>query len=167
MTRPRPESGCPTTASGGRLSYAIFRLARAHRGLAGVYLRELGLHPGQELLLMELLDDDGRTQSELLASVGLDHSTVSKSLCRMQEAGLLTRVADERDRRVWRVWLTERGRAMREPLRAMWSRLEQVAGADLDPETTESFIEVAERIERAIASRGDRPAAPRSDKTKR
>lgn len=116
---------------------------------------------------MELLENDGQTQSELLASVGLDHSTVSKSLCRMQEAGLVTRVADERDRRVWRVWLTERGRAMREPLRAMWSRLEQVTAGDLDPKTTKSFIEVAGRIEHAITSRDRDPGPPRPDEKRR
>jgi len=48
-------------------------------------------------------------QSELLAAVGLDHSTVSKSLRRMQEAGLLTREPAEHDRRVMRVSLTDKG----------------------------------------------------------
>jgi DNA-binding MarR family transcriptional regulator len=43
----------------------------------------------------------------LLAAVGLDRSTVSKSLRRMQEAGLLTREPSEQDRRVLRVLLTE------------------------------------------------------------
>lgn len=73
------------------MSYAIFQLARAHRARAAVMLRGMDLHPGQELLLMQLLDRDGQTQSELLESVGLDHSTVSKSLRRMQDAGLLVR----------------------------------------------------------------------------
>ena len=62
----------PSCAQGGKLSYAIFTLARAHRSYAAELLRELGLHPGQELLLMQLLDRDGQTQSELLDSVGLD-----------------------------------------------------------------------------------------------
>jgi DNA-binding MarR family transcriptional regulator len=83
-------------------------------------LREMDLHPGQELLLMQLLDRDGQTQSELLESVGLDHSTVSKSLRRMQDAGLLVREPAEHDRRVMVVHLTDKGRAMREPLAAMW-----------------------------------------------
>src|SRR5258708_19633367 len=87
----------PSCAKGGKLSYAIFTLARAHRGFAAELLRDLGLHPGQELLLMQLLDRDGQTQSDLLDSVGLDHSTVSKSLARMQKAGLLIPVPDDDD----------------------------------------------------------------------
>ena len=112
------------------MSYAIFQLARAHRGHAAAMLREMDLHPGQELLLMHLLDRDGQTQSELLDSVGLDHSTVSKSLRRMQDAGLLVREPAEHDRRVMVVHLTDKGRAMREPLAAMWRALEETHDAE-------------------------------------
>ncbi|GGY00802.1 hypothetical protein GCM10010358_63390 [Streptomyces minutiscleroticus] len=90
----------PNTARDGRLCYALFQLARAHRGHAAAVLRALDLHPGQELLLMQLFDRDGQTQSELLERVGLDHSTVPKSLRRMQEAGLVTREPAPHDRRV-------------------------------------------------------------------
>ncbi len=137
----------------GRLSYEIFQLARAHRAHAARQLRELGLHPGQELLLMRLLGRDGQTQSELLAAVGLDHSTLSKSLRRMQEAGLLTREPDRHDRRVMRVSLTDKGRAMREPLEGLWSTLERVSVGDLDAETVERFIATSEAIRRAVAER--------------
>lgn len=144
---------------GGRLGYAIFQLARAHRGYAARLLRDLGLHPGQELLLMRLLDRDGQTQSELLAAVGLDHSTVSKSLRRMQEAGLLTREPAEHDRRAMRVWLTDRGRAMRGDLEDMWSTLERASVGGLDADTVEQFIATSEEIRRSIVEHGARPPA--------
>ncbi|WP_231500022.1 MarR family winged helix-turn-helix transcriptional regulator [Saccharothrix sp. NRRL B-16314] len=143
----------PSTADAGRLSYAIFALARAHRGFAAALLRDLGLHPGQELLLMRLFDRDGQTQSELLDHVGLDHSTVSKSLRRMQEAGLLTREPSERDRRVLHVWLTDKGRAMREPLTALWSTLERASVRNLAPGEADTFIRLAGVVEDAIAHR--------------
>ncbi len=143
----------PSTAGPGRPSYAIFTLARAHRAFAAGMLRDLGLHPGQELLLMQLFDRDGQTQSELLESVGLNHSTVSKSLRRMQEAGLLTREPAEHDRRVQLVRLTDKGRAMREPIEAMWSALERVSVQHLDADAVESFIAQARLIEKAIVQR--------------
>lgn len=150
--------GCPGAVQDrGGLSYAIFQLARSHRAYAARLLRGLGLHPGQELLLMRLLDRDGQTQAELLCAVGLDHSTVSKSLRRMQEAGLLTREPAEHDRRVMRVWLTDRGRAMREPLVEMWSALEQAAMGDLDADTIEQFVATSETIRRSIVERGSTP----------
>src|SRR4028119_2007801 len=141
----------------GRLSYEIFQLARAHRAHAARLVRELGLHPGQELLLMRLLGRDGRTQSGLRAAGGLDPSRPSKSPRGVAEAGLLTREPDRHDRRVMRVSLTDKGRAMREPLAGMWSALEWASVGDLDAETVERFIATSEAIRRA-GGEGGRPA---------
>ena len=143
----------PSTARGGPVSYSIFLLARAHRAYAAALLRRLGLHPGQELLLMQLLDRDDQLQSELLASGGRDHSTVSKSLRRMQDAGLLIRTPSDHDRRALVVSLTEQGRAMRGPLEQMWSALEAVSVPDIDPDTAEHFIRIAAVIRRSVAGR--------------
>jgi DNA-binding MarR family transcriptional regulator len=148
-----PPDRRPSAAGGGRLSFAVFTLARAHRAHAAGMLRDLGLHPGQELLLMRLFDRDGQTQSELLDAVGLDHSTVSKSLRRMQEAGWLTREPAEHDRRVQLVRLTDRGRALREPIEAMWSALEKISVQGLSADEIESFIALAQVIEKSIADR--------------
>src|SRR4051812_38528168 len=150
---PAPTPRPPTTASEGQMSYAIFQLARAHKARAAAMLREMDLHPGQELLLMHLLDRDGQTQSELLDAVGLDHSTVSKSLRRMQDAGLLLREPAEHDRRVMVVHLTDKGRAMREPLAAMWRALEETSARNLSEQQAESFVETAYAITEAISSR--------------
>jgi MarR family transcriptional regulator, organic hydroperoxide resistance regulator len=150
---PTPEPRIPTTAGAGPMSYAIFQLARAHRAYAAAMLREMDLHPGQELLLMHLLDRDGQTQSELLDSVGLDHSTVSKSLRRMQDAGLLIREPAAHDRRVMVVHLTDKGRAMREPLAALWRALEETSARNLSEQQAESFVETAYAITEAISSR--------------
>ncbi|MFB7501671.1 MarR family winged helix-turn-helix transcriptional regulator [Streptomyces sp. NPDC056161] len=148
-----PVPTSPGTVSEGRLSFAVFQLARAHRGRAAAMLRQMQLHPGQELLLMQLFDRDGQTQSELLESVGLDHSTVSKSLRRMQEAGLVTREPAEHDRRVMVVHLTDKGRTMKKPIAAMWQTLEQDSVRDLTAAEIETFINVAYKIERAVKDR--------------
>ncbi|MEU2557146.1 MarR family winged helix-turn-helix transcriptional regulator [Streptomyces sp. NPDC013313] len=155
VTRP------PSTARDGSLSYAVFQLARAHRGHAAAMLRAMNLHPGQELLLMQLFDRDGQTQSELLDSVGLDHSTVSKSLRRMQEAGHLTREPAEHDRRVMVVRLTDAGRAMREPIADMWRALERLSVRNLTADQVKAFTETAYTIEQSIKE-GDGQAPPKA-----
>jgi MarR family transcriptional regulator, organic hydroperoxide resistance regulator len=158
---PAPTPRVPTTASEGQMSYAIFQLARAHRARAAAMLREMDLHPGQELLLMQLFDRDGQTQSELLESVGLDHSTVSKSVSRMQDAGLLVREPAAHDRRVMVVHLTDKGRAMREPIAALWQTLEETSARNLSEQQAESFVDTAYAIVEAINSR----ALPQEEST--
>jgi MarR family transcriptional regulator, organic hydroperoxide resistance regulator len=154
-------SELPNTAGAGPLSYAIFQLARAHRTHAAGMLRAMNLHPGQELLLMQLFDRDGQTQSELLESVGLDHSTVSKSLSRMQDAGLLVREPAAHDRRVMVVHLTDKGRAMREPIAALWQTLEETSTRNLSEQQAASFVDTAYAITEAINSR----ALPQEEST--
>ncbi|MEV5738362.1 MarR family winged helix-turn-helix transcriptional regulator [Streptomyces sp. NPDC052292] len=156
-----PVTQPPSTARDGSLSYAVFQLARAHRGHAAAMLRAMNLHPGQELLLMQLFDRDGQTQSELLDSVGLDHSTVSKSLRRMQEAGLLTREPAAHDRRVMVVRLTDAGRAMREPIADMWRALERLSVRNLTADQVKAFTETAYTIEQSIKE-GDGQAPPKA-----
>jgi DNA-binding MarR family transcriptional regulator len=150
---PTPHLHVPTTFNQGPVSYAIFQLARAHRGFAAGLLRQLDLHPGQELVLMHLFDRDGQTQSELLASVGLDHSPLSKTLRRMQDAGLLLRQPADHDRRVMVVHLTEKGRAMREPITSKWQTLEETTTRNLSPQQAESVMNAADAIVSSINAR--------------
>ena len=108
---------------------------------------------------MRLLERDGQTPSELLAAVDLDHSTGSKSLRRMRESGPLTREPAEHDRRVMRVLLTDKGRAMRQPLKEMWSALEWASVSDLD--AVKQFMVTSAVSRRAIVDR-DSPASTQS-----
>jgi len=143
----------PVSPAEGPLSFAVFQLARAHRGRAAAMLRAMNLHPGQELLLMQLFDRDAQTQSELLESVGLDHSTISKSVRRMQEAGLLTSERSPDDRRVVIVRLTDKGRAMCEPISEMWAALEAESTRGLNAHEIEAFIAIAGTITNAVGDR--------------
>jgi DNA-binding MarR family transcriptional regulator len=135
------------------MSYAIFQLARTHRAYAATLLRALDLHPGQELLLMHLLDRDAQSQSELLECLGVDHSTISKALRRMQDSGLVVREPAAHDRRVMVVHLTDKGRAMREPIADLWQALEETSARNLSEQQAESFVETAYAITEAISSR--------------
>jgi len=78
--------------------------------MIGGALRELGLAPGQELLLMQLWDRDGCSQSDLVDRLGLDPSTVTKMLQRLERDGRVCRSRSGDDGRVTIVSLTEAGR---------------------------------------------------------
>lgn len=161
---PKAERPTPDTFAVGRVSYAIFQLHVAHKGYAAALLRQLGLHPGQELVLMHLYARDPQTQSELLASIGVDHSTLSKALRRMQAAGLLVRERAGHDRRVMVVRLTDKGRSLREPIAAMWRALEEVTLCNLSPQQAEDLMAAAYSIVDAINVR-TQPRDPMESET--
>jgi DNA-binding MarR family transcriptional regulator len=142
------------------LSQAIFLLARAHRAYAAELLRRHGLHPGQELILMQLLERDHQTQSALLDAVGLDHSTLSRSVSRMEAAGLLRRAPSEEDRRAVLVSLTPRGRRMRRPLEELWAELERTTSQGMAPGKRDALVRSLDAVRRAIVDRARDEGAP-------
>lgn len=95
------------------VSSAIFSLARSHRGVAAEFLAPLGLHPSQEILLMRLWEHDGQSQKQLTSVLGIDQSTVARTVQRMESGGLVRRLASVTDGRISLVYLTDKGRALR------------------------------------------------------
>ena len=135
------------------LSFAVFQLARAHRGYAAQLLRPLGLHPGQELVLLRLHAQDGQSQAALLDAVGLDHSTLSRSLTRMEAAGLVRRSPSTVDRRAVVVSLTDKGEWLRQPLRELWQELERTTTSAVAPGALEDLVGSLHAVRRAVVER--------------
>nr|WP_228508086.1 MarR family transcriptional regulator [Herbiconiux sp. VKM Ac-1786] len=88
-------------------------------------IREFGLAPGQESVLMLLWESEPRTQSEITRALGVEPPTAAKALARMEAAGFLERTRSSADARVMLVTLTEKGRALETPVRAAWATLEE------------------------------------------
>ncbi|MFG1619975.1 MarR family winged helix-turn-helix transcriptional regulator [Nonomuraea wenchangensis] len=136
------------------LSYALITLMKRHRNQLAAALVPLGLHVGQEMLLNQLWREDGLTQSELIARLGVEPPTVTKTLQRLERAGFVRRSPDPGRPRLIRVHLTEAGRALRDPVERIWHELDEDLQRDLD--ATER--DVLSRLIRA------RPACPRPDR---
>lgn len=117
-----------------KISLLLMQVTKAHRARLGAGLAELGLHLGQEAVLVQLWAQEGLTQSELVERLGVEPPTVTKMLQRMERAGFVTRREDVRDARVSRVYLTAEGRKLEAPVRALWRRAEQRLVKRLSPE---------------------------------
>lgn len=79
-------------------------------------LAPYGVTPVQYALLAVLWERDDRSGAELGERLLLDSATVTGVLDRLERAGLVLRRPDARDRRVNRIALTPRGRALRADL---------------------------------------------------
>ncbi|MEU6055961.1 MarR family transcriptional regulator [Streptomyces xanthochromogenes] len=111
----------------GGINHLIVRLARAHWGAAAALLQEVGLYPGQELLLMRLWETDHQSQTALAKSLQLDRSTVTRTVQRLEQQGLIERRPSPTDGRSVIVSLTPAGSRLREAVAQSWARLEEIA----------------------------------------
>lgn len=90
-----------------------------------------GVRVGQHIVLSVLWDQDGLTPGEVARRLGAATPTIVNTATRMEEAGLIVRRPDPADARLVRLYLTPRGRAAREPLRAARAALERQVTATL------------------------------------
>lgn len=107
------------------LSHAIFRVARAHKALAGRLLREAGLHPGQELVLTTLWAQGPQRMVDLVAAIESDAPSMTRSVARLERAGLVSRRPSQTDGRVIIVEATKASFALRAQVEHAWAELER------------------------------------------
>lgn len=133
------------------------RASKTFRAVTDAVLRRHGLHLGQNLVLAALWEQDGQTPGAIAARVNVTTPTIVKMANRMTAAGLLTRRRDESDNRLVRLYLTEDGHALQEPIEKELGNLEQQLTAGLtDAEVWElmsSLTRVADNAE-AIGDEG-------------
>jgi len=125
---------------------AILALVRSHRIEAANLLRELGLFPGQELMLMQLWNKDNQSQNSLGRTFRHDHSTIAKSVKRLEEAGLVTRSQSEEDKRVVIVSLTQAGRDLEGRVMDAWKNLETNTTKGISKEEQALFLTIVQKM---------------------
>ncbi|MFC6963206.1 MarR family winged helix-turn-helix transcriptional regulator [Halocatena marina] len=100
-------------------------------------LDELDLQGGQELVLAQLAETDGCSQSDLAEALSVKPPSITKAVRKLEDVGFVERQRDPDDARIQQVFLTEEGEKMIPPIEACWSRTEETM---LDGFTTEERL---------------------------
>jgi DNA-binding MarR family transcriptional regulator len=144
-------SGRAAAAAAGPASYSLAGAAFALRSDLQARVGRLGLHLGQELILVDLHRNPGSTQAELVARMGIEQPTIAKATARMERAGFLERAGDVGDRRVVRLRLSERGEEAVESVVAAWSEVERRATSGLTDAEVRELIRLLDRVRDNLA----------------
>jgi DNA-binding MarR family transcriptional regulator len=98
-------------ALGARPGFLIRRLHQIHLALFAEECAPFGVTPVQFSIMTVAGAQPGLEQVALAQEVGVDRTTLTNVLTRLERRGLITRAAVPTDRRVKRVSLTEEGHA--------------------------------------------------------
>ena len=129
-----------------KTGYTLAKVCRAHRGNVGELLAEVGLHVGQEMVLIELWERDGLRGGELAIRLGIEPPTVTKMLRRLENCGLVERRQDPADARSFRVFLTGEGRSLEEPVCRCWDQAEEQTLAGFNSVERRIFHELLTKV---------------------
>jgi len=106
------------------LSFNLVKLCKQYFNYLNVVLSEFGLYEGQHNLMLQLWEKDGLAQSEICHRLHIEPASASKGIERIESAGFIQRRPDPDDARANRVYLTERGRALEQPVKGALAKAE-------------------------------------------
>lgn len=117
----------------------IKKAARLFEQVANKDLDNLGVTYSQTIFLVRLWENDGQSQVDLAKSAGLKQPTTVRTLDRMERDGLITRVRNTEDRRVFNFYLTDRARKVCQKLEGYANSMHKTATKHISKRDTQTI----------------------------
>jgi MarR family transcriptional regulator, organic hydroperoxide resistance regulator len=122
------------------LNCLMANATRGHRVLLAGLLGEIDLYPGQERVMGALWDNGPQSQNGLAKIVGIDVSTMTKTLQRLERSGFVSRRPDPANRRISIVDVTPRGHALRPEVDRVLAEMHRRMIEGLTAEQTDELL---------------------------
>lgn len=130
-------------SSAGYLANHLARLLaqRLQQRLA-VHGLALGAFPA----LLELWEEEGLTQKQVIEKLDIEQATIANTLNRMERDGLIVRKRDVNDGRVQRIYLTEKARGLEAVAKAEAAKVNSELFSGIDIAEREAFIGTMQKL---------------------
>ena len=113
----------------------------------------LGLAPAQFMVLLELWQQDGQTQSELTGKLDVEQATMANTLRRMERDSLIDRRPSEQDRRARLVCLTHKARILQRDATTAAQEQNKAALAPLSEAEQRALLDMMQRVIKTMQRR--------------
>ncbi len=124
------------------INQAIRLLSLRHRARAASLLAPLGLHPGQEALLLELARTGPRIQAQLSEALGCEPPSVTLMTRKLEASGHIRRRPAPSDKRATIVELTDSGKVLVDHVKQLWCALADETVTGLSRETVAALPDI-------------------------
>ena len=132
------------------LGFLISAAARLQRTVYDRRMRNLGVTRSQWTVLVRLGWQPGCSQSELAELLEVEKATAGRLIDRLEEEGLLERRPDDTDRRINRIYMTERGQSVHDKIVPFGASLVEEELTDLSAAERETFINLMNVVKRRL-----------------
>ncbi len=131
---------------------AFFRVEILRRKLVRPYIMDIGLTvgQGQPRILKELRERGTMTQKELADICILDVATMSRTLDRLEQTGLIKRENNPESRRSWNISLTQDGEKMANKAIEIFDMTDEIFCKGITEEELNTLCEISSKIENNI-----------------
>jgi DNA-binding MarR family transcriptional regulator len=145
------------------LNQAIRLLSLRHRARAATLLTPLGLHPGQEALLLELARTGPMIQAQLSEALGCEPPSVTLMTHKLEATGHIRRKPAPYDKRASIVELTDSGKALADEVKQLWCALAEETVTGLPAQTVAELPRILKTLTSNVDTRRPRHPHGRRD----
>jgi DNA-binding MarR family transcriptional regulator len=85
-------------------------IARALDSIANVEFKKFNLTKGQYLYLVRVGENPGIIQERMAEMIKVDRTTAARSVQKLETKGLITRLPDEKNKKIKRLYLSDQGK---------------------------------------------------------
>lgn len=125
-------------------------ILRHQRIILNHAFHQLGFSTGTYSIFLSVAENEGSTQKELSQKIITTKSTVNKALKKLEESGFVETIIDTGDRRLHRVYLTQKGKDISPKVYEILKNYSIDLSAVLTPEeedvTFNALVKMANRV---------------------
>ena len=138
-----------------RIGFLLSDVSRLMRYRFDGKARTIGVTRPQWRLLTLISRNPGVSQAALADLLEVERITLCRMVDRLEEAGLAERRPDPADRRVWRIFLTEKGNGIVKKLAVIGDAFQEEMLAALEPGEAERLLESLNKLRGALSKRAE------------
>ncbi|MCH3951579.1 MAG: MarR family transcriptional regulator [Acidaminococcus sp.] len=130
----------------------IGSLCRCVQSVMAMKFRTYGLQRGQFIFLTRIHESPSIRQTDLTAECNVDKGTTAKAVKKLEEAGLVRRSRDEKDKRVWHLSPTDKGNGLYEELIQEENRQIAVGLNGFTTDEINQLLQLIRKLQRNVQS---------------
>lgn len=128
------------------LHRAFIKTTKAHRKTCDHHFNEIGITAGQPKILDYLARHSGCSQKELSKYCHIEPATATSILSALERQELIYREANQHDRRILNVYLTEEGIRRQKQVRMIMEQIDEQCFEGFSDQEREQTIDYLNRI---------------------
>ena len=133
-----------------RLGFLMHDVSRLRRGVFDEFMKPVGLTRSQWWILAHLSRHDGMIQSDLANVLDIGKAALGGLIDRLEASKFIERRADDSDRRVKRIHLTNKGTQMISEMRARSHDMSERILAGLDDSARHTLADMLNTVKRNL-----------------
>lgn len=128
----------------------IGMIARALDSISNIEFKEMDLTRGQYLYLVRICEHPGIIQEKLAEMIKVDRTTAARAVQKLELQGLIEKRSDDTNKKIKKIYATDKGREVYPFLMREGSYSDQVALQGFTDEETDTIHKLLVRVRRNI-----------------